>query len=138
MFAWLQDQYIINEKGCWVWIHSTDTGGYGRVGWHEKLMLVHRLYWLLSGRTIPAGLGMCHGIGCSKACYNPEHLRPDTRSANRLDQHADGTMPAKLTADQVRAIRLDKRTQQAIGDAYKVSRETIKDIKSGRSWTWLV
>jgi len=138
MRVWLESQYDINEKSCWVWKNRKDADGYVRVQWHGKMMRVHRLYWLLSGRTIPAGLEMCHGIGCSKACFNPEHLRADTRSANMLDRHADGTAPTKLSAEQVRDIRLDPRSSRVIADAYGVAQSSINNIKLGKRWSWLV
>jgi len=138
MRAWLETQHDLNERGCWVWKGSKVAQGYGQIKWHGKMVRVHRLYWLLSGRTIPAGLEMCHGTGCSKACYNPDHLRPDTRSANMLDKHADGTMHTKLTEEQVKAIRLDPRTQQVIADAYGVRQGDISKIKLGKTWKWLV
>ena len=138
MLSWLETQYDLNENGCWVWRGSKDTFGYGRVMWKGKLRLAHHLYWLLSGRTLSEGLEMCHGPGCSKECYNPEHLRPDTRSANTLDKHRDGTFTiAKLTQEQVRAIREDTRAQREIAQEYGVTRQAISSIKTGRCWSWV-
>jgi len=138
MRAWLENQYDLNEGACWIWKGRKDVDGRGRVWGRGKDMLVHRLYWLLSGRTIPEGLVICHAIGCSKACYNPDHLRPDTQSANELDKHADGTMHTKLTEDQVRSIRIDERSQRVIADEYGVNHTTIGGIKSGRIWSWVI
>ena len=137
MLSWLETQYDLNENGCWIWRNSKDGGGYGRVGWKGRLTCPHRLYWLLSGRIIPEGLEMCHGPGCSKACFNPEHLRPDTGSANSLDRHRDGTANNKLTEGQVRAIRADTRLQREIAEEYGVARATISLIKNGRLWNWV-
>ena len=138
MLSWLETQYDLNENGCWVWRGCKGSDGYGQVRWKKKMTPPHRLYWLLSGGTIPEGLEMCHGPGCSKACYNPEHLRPDTRSANQLEKHRDGTfVSAKLTAEQVRAIRADMRLQREIAEEYGVARQTISHIKTGRWWSWV-
>jgi len=137
MLSWLETQYDLNENSCWVWRGSKTGKGYGHVEWKGKTIRCHRLYWLLSGRTIPEGLEMCHGPGCSKACYNPEHLRPDTRSANNLDKHRDGTANNKLTEEQVRAIRADTRAQKEIAEEYGVKQVTISAIKIGRCWSWV-
>lgn len=44
---------------------------------------------------------------------------------------------AKLTEQQVRAIRRDTRSHAAIARDYSVIAETIRMIKTGRSWQWL-
>lgn len=139
MLAWLETQYDLNENGCWVWRGHTNTG-YGRVGWKNKTRYVHQLYWLLSGRDIPDGLELCHapGICHNPACYNPNHLRADTKSANSIDCYADGTMSCKLTVDQVRAIRADTRLQKEIATEYGVHQVTICEIKTGKKWSWVV
>ena len=138
MLSWLETQYDLNENGCWVWRGCKGSDGYGMTSWKGRNPKTHRLYWLLSGRTIPEGLDMCHGPGCSKACFNPEHLRPDTGSANMLDKHRDGTFTqAKLTQEQVRAIRADTRTHREIADEYGVARATIARIKTGKQWSWV-
>ena len=138
MLSWLETQYDLNDNGCWVWRGSKGGGGYGKTHWKNRRITLHRLYWLLSGRTIPEGLDMCHGAGCSKACFNPEHLRPDTKSANGLDKHRDGTfVTAKLTEEQVRAIRADTRTQRIIAEEYGVSQNCIYRIKTGKNWSWV-
>ena len=138
MKEWLETQYDLDENGCWIW-KSYKVGGYGRVMWNGKLHLVHRLYWLLSGKTIPEGTEICHGHGCSKACYNPEHLRTDTHKHNMLDTHRDGTMiHAKLTCEQVLEIRSQTDTlQKELAIEYGVSREQISNIQTGKKWAWL-
>ena len=41
---------------------------------------------------------------------------------------------AKLTAQQVREIRKDRRPYAAIAAAYHISKSQISDIKNGRAW----
>lgn len=134
---WLETQYDLNDNGCWVWRHST-SGGYGHVKWKGTYHYVHRVYWLLSGRTIPEGLGLLHGHGCSKACYNPAHLHPGDQSENTLDKHRDGTMPCKLTKEQVLEIRArTDKSKRGLAKEYGVSYRQIWAIKTGKSWGWL-
>ena len=138
MLSWLETQYDLNDNGCWVWRNYIQPDGYGKVLWNGKTHLPHRLYWLLSGRKIPEGLDMCHGPGCVRACFNPAHLQPGTRSKNVLDRHRDGTFTnSKLTEEQVRAILTDVRGVCVIAEEYRVSHSTICDIKTGRTWSWV-
>lgn len=140
MKAWLETQYDL-VGACWVWKGSKISAGYGKIGWKGKLEYVHRFYWLLTGRVIPDGMYLCHTpvICHNRACFNPEHLRVDTPSANQLDKHADGTYTqAKLTQEQVRAIRLDTRTHRVIAADYDVAHNTIGDIKTGKRWSWII
>jgi len=137
MKEWLETQYSVNENGCWVWIGNL-SGEYGRLTYRGKQHSVHRLYWLLSGRTIPEGLGLLHGKGCPKACYNPGHLHPGTQRENSLDCHRDGTMKnAKLTQEQVLEIRArTDKTIVELAEEYDVSFQHISAIINRRVWAW--
>ena len=47
---------------------------------------------------------------------------------------------AKLTADDVRVIRMLRRTgvkRKTLANAYRVGEYTIRDIMEGRTWGWL-
>ena len=139
MKEWLETQYDVDDNGCWVWKGVINHEGYGRVSWHCKYLPVHRLYWLLSGNTIPDRYEMCHGHGCSKACYNPAHLVPGTSQKNKLDRHRDGTMvQAKLTKDQVLEIRgRTDKSMSELGREYGVGQQTISKIVHRKIWAWL-
>jgi hypothetical protein len=138
MKEWLETQYDVNENGCWVWRHSK-SGGYGNVMWKGSCQRVSRTYWLVSGRTIPEGLGLLHGQSCSKACYNPEHLHPGDQRENMLDTHRDGTMKAaKLTPKQVLEIRArTDKNQRELAAEYGISFQTISEIVTRKIWSWL-
>ncbi len=138
MKEWLETQYDVNENGCWVW-SGCKSGGYGCIGYKGGSHHVHRLYWLLSGRTIPEGLGLLHGKDCSKACYNPEHLRSGNQSENALDCHRDGTMKhAKLTQEQVLEIRArTDKTIVELAEEYDVSFQHISAIITRKRWSWI-
>ena len=137
MKEWMETQYDVDDNGCWIW-KGVIVRGYGFVGWHRKDVRVHRLYWLLSGNTIPDGYDMCHGPGCSTACFNPEHLVPGTKQKNSLDKHRDGTMITKLTKEQVLEIRArTDRSMRELGREYGVNHRTIGDIIHRKIWAWL-
>lgn len=81
----------------------------------------------------------------NKPCCNPAHIYPGTHADNMRDAAERGTtggrpMPgeanpnAKLTADDVRAIRASTRTAAALARRFGVSRTHIGYIKQRRSW----
>lgn len=138
MKEWLETQYDVNENGCWVWKGCKFPLGYGYVRWNGKNEYVHRLYWLLSNRPIKKGFDICHGEGCSRACYNPNHLRTDTHRENVLDRHRHGTMTCKLKPEQVLEIRASThKTQAILAKEYGVSFATISSIINRKTWTYL-
>ena len=88
----------------------------------------------------PQGLECCHNDG------NPwnnhiDNLRWDTPQNNQRDRAKHGTSnrgercaAAKLTEQQVAAIRADSRLQREIAADYGVRENTISRIKSGKRW----
>lgn len=137
MKEWLETQYDLNENGCWVWRRMKDKAGYGKVqATGGGMDLVHRVYWLVSGRTIPEGLYILHGSGCSKACYNPDHLRADTQHQNHMDRFRDGTMiQATLTPEQVLEIRArSDKSQKELAAEYGVNQAAISKILLRKTW----
>lgn len=61
--------------------------------------------------------------------YEPGNCRWATWSEQQINRR-----PKKLTANEVIAIRADPRTQQAIANDYRVSRELISCIKLRKVW----
>tara|TARA_R110000868_G_scaffold317280_1_gene578096 strand:- start:138 stop:632 length:495 start_codon:yes stop_codon:yes gene_type:complete len=88
----------------------------------------------------PNGMECCHNDG------NPHNnhlsnLRWDTSKNNHADKVKHGTTnrgeqcgTAKLTQNQVDAIRKDGRLQRLIADDYGVHQNTISRIKNGKRW----
>lgn len=138
--AWMEAQYELNDNGCWVWKHHKHQRGYGSTGYKGKYVKVHRLYWVLSGRTLPEGLHILHGHGCSTSCFNPDHLTVGGPQQNALDRHRDGTMrQAKLTREQVLDIRSRVgATPMELAEEFGMSRQQITRIISGERWKWLL
>lgn len=64
-------------NGCWIWLASLDTQGYGRIymgNQSEGIRPVHRVIRELLVCPIPKGKQLDH-ICHHPACVNPEHLR---------------------------------------------------------------
>lgn len=75
-----------DDKGCWLWYVSNNTGNYGTFvpeGANVAKWLTHRVMWdLLMGGHKP-GLELDHRTCKQPACANPLHLEAVTRSTNQ-------------------------------------------------------
>lgn len=104
-------------NGCWVWTASRKPNGYAQFYFQGRMYRAHRRGWALSGRELPApGLSLAHTCD-NRICVNPDHLFVATHQENMDDMQRKGRagargetcIHAKLTEDQVRAIRLEFR-----------------------------
>ena len=82
----------------------------------------------------------CHNDG-NALNNNLNNLRWDTPKNNHADKVKHGTTnrgercgTAKLTLEQVRAIRKDDRLQKIIAKEYEVQQSLISRIKNGIRW----
>jgi hypothetical protein len=106
----------------------------------QKICRPHKLVMEAFVGLRPQGMECCHNDG------NPQNnhlsnLRWDTSKNNHADKVKHGTTnrgeqcgTAKLTLEQVRAIRQDDRLQRIIAAEYGVRDNTISRIKSGKRW----
>lgn len=128
------------ETGCRVWTSSGYPYGYGQLMWNGRPRKAHRLAWENANGPIPSGLHVCHRCDNPK-CINPDHLFLGTSADNSADKVAKGRQQrgsrhglAKLTEEQVRAIKADGRQQFIIAKDYGVGSNVISKIKTGVSW----
>lgn len=70
-----------SEDGCWLWTGTRTAGGYGKVSVNGRATPVHRWVYEEMVAPIPAGLDLDH-LCRVRACVNPAHLEPVTRSVN--------------------------------------------------------
>ncbi len=134
--------------GCHTWVGALHNGdrhfSYGTLRWNGKPRPAHRLAWELVNGPIPDGIVICHRCDNPK-CVNPQHLFAGTQADNVADRDAKGrnNQPkgihsgrAKLTEEQVLAIRADPRGDHALVAAdYNVSRTLIRLVRQRRIWT---
>lgn len=75
------------EGDCWIWIGTRNANGYGRIsvrecGQHRK-KLAHRIAYVAFIGPLPDDVELGHAEDClSRACVNPGHVAPITRSEN--------------------------------------------------------
>lgn len=137
-------KYVDVGAQCWLWTGVRDKHGYGKF-WLRSYKFTHRL---MLERTLGRALGegMCALHSCRNTnCCNPEHLREGTPMENQRQRVLDGTDNrgeqhgnSKLTEEQVRAIRIDTRTQRVIAEEYGVGQSLISDVKTRKKWSHVV
>lgn len=67
--------------GCWTWVGTLNSNGYGRVQFRGRVMAAHRAMWIRERGEIPPGLDLDH-LCRNRRCTNPDHLEPVTREVN--------------------------------------------------------
>lgn len=124
--------------GCHIWLGSAER--YGTLQAQGKTKLAHRVAFECARGPIPDGMCVLHRCD-NMLCINPDHLFIGTTAENSADmtskdRQAKGIRHgmAKLTPDQVKAIRHEVGTQVEIAGRYGVDHRTIGRIKSGDLW----
>lgn len=133
-------------NGCWVWTGGTTPDGYGNFRVNGVYHRAHRFSYAVHIGPIPDGMYVCHTCD-NPACVNPAHLWLGTNDDNMADMARKGRAQtrtgeeshwAKLTEDDVRAIRADRTSsQREIAARYGVHRSLISMIRSRKRWAWL-
>ncbi len=71
----------VTESGCWIWIGSMFSKGYGQIWREGKLKYAHRVSYEIHVGQIPEGLELDH-LCRNRCCVNPSHLEPVTHKEN--------------------------------------------------------
>ena len=136
---------VEKSDGCWLWTGCRDKKGYGRIMLDGHSERAYRHAWRLTHGAIPDGLFVLHKCD-NPPCVRPDHLYVGTKGDNLRDRISrfPETCPkgathgqAKLSQLEVNAIRrLSHRGHSAnvLAGKFHVVPETIRDIRSGRTW----
>lgn len=133
------------ETGCVEWTGSSDAKGYGQLRIGGKLIKAHRYAWSRANGPIPKGMVVLHKCD-NPSCVNVDHLSAGTQLENVHDMDAKGRRVnnqlkgmacgnAKITDDDVRAIRSDTRRQVDIGATYGIAQTVVSKIKLYQAWS---
>ena len=142
------EKFVMPEPntGCFIWIASRGTAGYGQAasGRRGRVVGAHRRSWELAHGPIPEGMQVLHKCDF-KLCVNPAHLFLGTQAVNLADMRAkkrdprgEGHGRSKLTADQVAEIRqlaLVGLSYKEIGRRFGVAGTAISEACRGKTWT---
>jgi len=134
------------ESGCWEWQKSCDQDGYGVFRGEVDGVLynrAHRFSVVYHKRVHPkANENVCHSCD-NPGCVNPDHLSVATVLENQRDKWrkkrgnpkiGESHWIAKITEDDVRAIRASAEDQKDIAKRYGITQSTVSDIKRRKSW----
>lgn len=116
------------ETPCWVWRLCKTRAGYARVASGVGSVLAHRVLYEEKFGAIPQGLCLDH-LCRVRACVNPDHLEPVT-----LAENIRRGSVAKLTKDDVRAIRRAEGSHASVAKAFGVSAGHVSRIRGGHCW----
>jgi hypothetical protein len=133
--------------GCWLWTGTKNHDGYGKLRDgrpHSRAHVrAHRVAYALAKPSMyNPTLHVLHTCDVP-ACCRPSHLFQGTQLDNIRDMHAKGrgvtargeaNIRAKLTVDQVLAIRADTRPKKTLARVYGISRAAIQFIKNRKTW----
>lgn len=134
------------DSGCWMWLGSQDSDGYGSIRMNGRSIRAHRFSYQYFVGPIPGGMLVCHRCD-TPGCVNPEHLFIGSNRENMQDmvakgRHLDGRAGsgshlAKLSLEDVRAIR-DLLAQGVknieIATQFSISHRTVSAIKTRKIW----
>lgn len=133
----------IDKRGpdeCWPWIAKATLKGYGIIstgGRSGKKLLSNRAAWLLANGDLPEDKVVRHKCH-NRSCCNPAHLELGSAADNVADMWArPASVPrgnARLSEQDVAAIRSDPRSSRQLAPIYGVSHAHIRSIRSGRTW----
>lgn len=123
---------------CWGWTGSTSSRGYGLYAPLPGVLLrSHRVAYALHNGVIDDSMFVCHRCD-NPTCCNPAHLFLGTPKDNVDDMigkgrkvifHGIDNPAAKLTADQVRALYLDPRTNREIAADFGVEPSYVSLVR---------
>jgi hypothetical protein len=142
-----------NEDDCWLWKNTSRRYGNIASGCAGLgILQAHRASYLVHIGPIPNGLNVLHSCD-NTLCINPKHLFLGTQADNVDDmihkgrQSFGGDRPkfgednpvALLTTNEVIEIKKllaeGKLMVKEIATMFKVSRQAITNIKTGRRWS---
>lgn len=138
----LQDRFNAQWElrgDCWEWTGPISANGYGQIKDNYRTRLAHRVSYELWHGSIPKGAHICHTCD-NRKCVSPSHLYAGTAFDNMRDKMERGRAntpsgmahwKAKLSDNDIAAIRTSTKKGVDLAREYGVSPPTISQIRNG-------
>lgn len=146
-------QAFVDKSGeCWEWQGYKNNRGYGTFLLKRKLVLAHRISWMIEHGSIPDGLEVCHGCD-NPSCVRPDHCFLGTQADNNRDMwgkgrgrgggggvnHVKGSAHAHthLTDSDIRTMRALREAGvkiRILADRFDVSTSNVCFIVNRKTW----
>jgi hypothetical protein len=140
MRRYVEDRCIPEPmSGCWIWLLSIGSHGYGQACTDRaRVTVAHRVSFAAFVGPIPDGMLIQHSCD-NRWCVAPHHLSIGTDATNAIDKQRKGRAAKKLTARDVRAIKLRlaaaTESDKRIGRDFGVSGDSVACIRRRETWT---
>ncbi len=145
------------NSGCWLWTRACKSNGYGhfRHPNTSQILTAHRASYQAFVGPIPDGLQVCHKCDV-RSCINPNHLFLGSHQTNMDDarlkhRFASGSRHGLvqnphcvkrgtshwrcvLSDKDIKTIRETPATCKVLGVQYGVSKQTISEIRTRKTW----
>ena len=110
----LKDKVKVTESGCWEWLKSTNSAGYGQITINKKYWLTHRYArsCVTEVKSSDVVRHLCHNT----KCCNPEHLAVGSHKDNFSD-----SLEIHMKAAEAR-----RGSWSILGVSYKTCRDAVK------------
>lgn len=137
---------ISNKQTCWVWQDSLTKSGYGQMKVAAKMVLAHRLSWIIHNGSIPKGTQVLHQCD-NPSCVNPNHLFLGDHDDNMKDMakkkrarisKGEQNPNARLKTSDVRAIKKASAIgykRRELAKMFGVHLSQIDRIINGKCWS---
>jgi len=136
-----EEKYIPEpNSGCWLWVGTRTTCGYGVVRHKHKPQLAHRVSYELAFGQFDKSLFVCHKCD-TRPCVNPNHLFLGTHAENQADSRKKGRRKGelsgrfKLNNEIVLEIRRSGLSDIDVAKKYRIHATTAWRIKTRKIWT---
>jgi hypothetical protein len=130
-----------NDQSCWLWNNGKSKNkGTFRISYYLGVTSPHKYAYEITYGEVPPDKLVCHTC-TNDLCCNPKHLflgtRKDCAISRELKHRGESKSNHKLTLEQVREIKQANGSINSIAKQYKVSRATITNIKTGKTWSYV-
>ena len=142
---WSKVDTSAGTDACWPWVAARDPKGYGVFYLRGGMRFAHRVaFEMARGYAIPAGMQAMHSCD-NPRCVNPRHISAGTPSQNTKDAYLRGLKTpspqrgekssfAKLTTEDIRAIRADGSSTEVLAAAFGICESHVRRIRNRRAW----